>query len=274
MPIKFACPSCQTVLTVDEKLAGKSGKCKCGSAIRIPSLASAGVAQQGSSSPALASVFDDLTESDFNRQSPYKVVYEPPKNSGDAKVLRRFEDQIEGEIATKPGQLTGVLIFFAVMNILSGIGALVLVGILIASRGFVDQLAAQFPLARLGYAVILAICSVAMLMSLTAGIGVLLKQWWGWLCMAITYTSSAIDRLGDLVLTIMSGFEQMAFFKAFISFIIGVLIASYMYKDDTLRVFRIKNGTLKVVAAVGAVLLIGGLYGALFALGKSAPPSP
>lgn len=54
MPIKFACSSCKNVMTVDNKFAGKAGKCnKCGAAVTVPnSVAPAPGAAQVAAAPS------------------------------------------------------------------------------------------------------------------------------------------------------------------------------------------------------------------------------
>jgi hypothetical protein len=83
MPIKFACPKCKNVISVDEKLAGKRGKCKCGATIQIPSPKSAAAAPAKTlpASSAMGAVFDELTEADYNRRPAGQKVRVPQQST-------------------------------------------------------------------------------------------------------------------------------------------------------------------------------------------------
>ena len=128
MPIKFACPQCKNVLTVENRWAGKAGKCpKCGSPLNVPSPGSAATASGSSVAggaepaakrssrpaagqaprPQLAEVLNELTESDFNRLSPFQQVYAPPRSQATGhELLRRATEEEKKDRRTKKGEAT------------------------------------------------------------------------------------------------------------------------------------------------------------------------
>ncbi len=97
MPIQFACPQCHKSITVDDKLAGKSGKCKCGATLKIPqSSPPAAAPSQSASKPptsSLGAVFDELTEADFKHESPFQNAFAPPKSTHAADNKRLANTQ-------------------------------------------------------------------------------------------------------------------------------------------------------------------------------------
>ncbi len=280
MPIKFACPQCKAVLSVDDKLAGKSGKCKCGAAIKIPVPAAAAVAASdkaasgaskrapvAATASSLGNVFDDLTEADYNRQSPYQNVYAPPKtNSTEAATLKRFDDGSQN--TAKPGQLNGMLIFVAILNFIWAIGAMALVGILVLAAGVASQAADTVPLLSAGLGVAIAVLSTLAMLFLFGGIGLLLKQKWGWFIVAVNFAYMPVDRIITIVMTIVGG--EVALPKllgGFIGTLLVIGLATAVYNDNTKRIFRIKTAILPAIAAVTGIGLALALNGALFAMG-------
>lgn len=108
MPIKFACPKCKTVLQVSSSKAGQQGKCKCGQQFKIPTpKAKPAVAGQPAGRPAgpapmqpapapapappSSAMFDELAESDFAREDPYKAVYDKKQTNNTNDTLNKYE---------------------------------------------------------------------------------------------------------------------------------------------------------------------------------------
>ncbi|MEZ6136497.1 MAG: hypothetical protein R3C53_16500 [Pirellulaceae bacterium] len=140
-------------MQVDSKLAGKKGKCKCGEAVTVPAAASsepmAGPAAQTADPPAdqatgpavgagaLGAVFDDLTEGDYNRRSPFQEVYSPTKTASTANsTLKKFDEDKGKKKKKKVKKKTPLwkilLILFVLLLIIAGIvvGVLFAMGIL------------------------------------------------------------------------------------------------------------------------------------------------
>lgn len=297
MPIQFACPQCKTVLTVDDKLAGKSGKCKCGAAIKIPipaavaargattagtvatgkaaAVAAKGAPVRAAAPPAssLGNVFNDLTEADFNRQSPYQNVYAPPKiNSTEAATLKRFDDGSQATV--KPGQLNGLLIFVAILNFIWALAAFALVGILALAADIASKAAESVPLLNAGLGIGIAVLTLLALLFLIGGVGLLLKQKWGWFIAAVNFAYMPVDRIITIVMTLVKGdFALPQLIGGFVGTLLIIGLATAVYGDDTKRIFRIKTAILPAMAALTGVGLALAINGALFALGAfSASP--
>lgn len=292
MPIKFACPQCKSVLTVDDKLAGKSGKCKCGAAIKIPvpaAVATSAAAASGkkvaagarpaAAAPAassLGNVFNDLTEADYNRQSPFQNVYAPPKNnSTEAATLKRFDDGSAAEEA-KPGQLNGMMIFIAVLNLILAIGVMTLAGLMVAAPETASQAAQAVPLLSAGLGVGIGVLSLLAVLFLAGGIGMLAKQKWGWFLAAVNFAFMPLDRLITLVMTVVGGdYTNGELMGGFFGTLIILALATVVFGDEAKRIYRVKTAVLPGIAAALGISLALGVHGALFALRVfSATPSP
>ena len=293
MPIQFACPQCKAVLKVDSKLAGKTGKCKCGSAVKVPTpkstnrapvAATAGPKQATrpqapvqqpnplASSPTagLAGMFDELTESDYNRQSPYQNVYAPPKvQSTDNALLKKAAEEERGSVA-QPGKLNGTLIFIAVINILEGIACFGLAGILVLGAAMLSDVLDQIPYGRAGTALLAGFCSVLGVIALGCGIGLLTKQKWGWFLACSTYTAAGIDRAVGLVVAIMYG---QGIVGAVIGLLISVSLNAFLYSEDTRKIYKVKGNKLAIIAASLGVVVAVSMFGVALALGVLTPES-
>ncbi len=281
MPIKFACPQCKSVLTVDDKLAGKSGKCKCGAAIKIPIPAALTTATIGKGAavvgtrPAaaapptsLGSVFNDLTEADFNRQSPFQNVYAPPKtNSTEAATLKRFDDGSAAEEA-KPGQLNGLMIFIAVLNFIWALGAMGLASVLVLAAGVASKAAQAVPLLNVGLGIGIGVLSLLAVLFLAGGIGLLAKQKWGWFLAAVNFAYMPLDRLITVIMIIVAGdYETSTLVGGFIGTLFILGLATAVYGDAAKKIYRINTAVLPGIAAAVGISLALAVNGALYALG-------
>ncbi|QDV24994.1 zinc ribbon domain-containing protein [Aureliella helgolandensis] len=276
MPIKFACPHCKNVRTVDDKMAGKSGKCKCGQTITVPAAkpqasSAAAAADQGS---GMNAVFDDLTDADFERTDPFQKVYSPVKNNSDAKSLRKYQSEAAQKQTTKPGKLNGGVIFVAIVSILNGLGMLGLVGILAASVVSLSELESAVPLVKSGLGVAIAALSVVAIILLGGGVGVMLKQAWGWFLMAIGFAFLSVDRLFTLGMGLSTGFDQGRFFVGMIPVVVILGLTMLVYKEDTRRIFKIKSTVPVVLAAVIGVAIGGGFIAAALTMGGGSAATP
>lgn len=293
MPIKFACPSCNSTLVVKDEMAGKKAKCKCGAVIQVPAKSagaksasagqagtpkrSAGAAKPKASAPAqnvspgLGDVLGELTESDYASKSPYEQVYHGGGGQGnDAKALRRFETEEDRQKKATKGNLTALLMLFAVLLILQGIGWISLTAMVFAAPDAIAQAAEKLPMFYLPTAALAAICIVMIVVTMGGGIGIFVKQKWGWTLAATACVYNLCNAGVGMVLVIMAGFEQLPFFGAMIPLFVSLAIAAYMFNANTQGVFRIKTAVPAAIAVVLGLALGGGLNAA----GASSKPAP
>ena len=292
MPIKFACPSCNSTLVVKDEMAGKKAKCKCGAVIQVPSAKSAAASQQsrapqsrakqksGSAkakapaqnvSPGLGDALGELTESDYASKSPYEKVYHGGGGQGnDAAALRRFESDEDRQKKATKGKLTAPLMIFAVLFILQGIGWVALTAMVFAAPDAIASAAEKLPMFYLPVAALAAICIAMTVVTLGGGVGIFLKQKWGWTLAATGCVYNLCNAGVGMVLVIMAGFEQLQFFGALIPLFISLAIAAYMFNGNTQEVFRIKTAVPAAIAVVLGLALGGGLNAA----GASSKPAP
>lgn len=268
MPIKFACPQCKNVMSVADNMAGKNGKCKCGNSITVPRPAASDPA--ASTSPAMAAMFDQLSESDFDRTSPFEKVYSATKSNNDAASLKRFESQDDTVKKVPKGQLSGLLVFIAVISFLQGLSSIALAVILVAAQNVVSQIEATVPILKLGMAAGIAFFSLWSIVLIASGVGLLMKKAWGWFLVAMVFAFSVVDRVVTLVMVVVNGFEQMAFLSALVPFIVVAALASYVYKSETQAIFKIKKSMPSIVAAILGVCLAAAVLGGAYAIASSA----
>jgi hypothetical protein len=322
MPIKFACPACKNVMTVDNKFAGKTGKCnKCGGAVSVPNSAPAETGSQRSASgragatPTTASattptaadaraaqiaalnaapppsagkltaagplghVFDELTESDYSRQSPYQNVYAPQKPKVvDNAALKKAASTAGGGDDKAPkirsdgkAPLTGVLIFFAVLDIIQAIGLYSLaisfaVGEFAFSREVLDLLPAL--------PVLIIYFGFMATLSMAAGLGILIKQVWGYAVAVFVYSFNVGFRTLFLLATLT---EPSRLLGPVFSLFFIIAFTSYLFNENCKNVFGIKSSKLPlIVGGLGLAisLTFGGLLFMLgvFAGDTSSPP--
>lgn len=265
MAIKFACPQCQNVMTVADNLAGKRGKCKCGNNITVP--------QPAAPDPvpaARGAMFDELTDADYGRQSPFEKIYSPTKTTDDAATLKRFQSEEEAEKESKSGQLNGTLIFIAVINFIEAVGAAIVAVIFaVATHLFADLLDAV-PLLRIGAVAGIAFFSLAAILLFAGGLGLLLKKAWGWFLIAMSYSFAVVDRLVGFGMIFTEDFQQGPFFGALIGLVAVISLAAFVYKSETQQIYQIKTKVPGIVAAVLGVVIAGAAIGTIFALESSA----
>lgn len=266
MPIQFACPKCKAKMTVKDSMAGKSGKCKCGNSIMVPAAASAAAqprkAAAPASNPSVSNALDELMESDFNRESPMNKVYGPKVVSGDGKALQKFEGvDVKGRKA-KSRKLNGGMIFIAVINLIQGISALSMMGIVLGNPATLDKLKESIPELQLTSGQAATYFGVFGALLLLAGVGLLLKQSWGWVLAAMTMTVSICQRLLAFVFMVLSGqFNQANFFGAMIGLFIVIGLSMLVFKEDNRQIFRVKSTVTVVIAVILGIVLYGAIIG-------------
>ena len=276
MAIKFACPACKSVVQVDDAMAGKTGKCKCGKAIRIPApnraANAAGTPAQAQSRPAavpsnaLTNVFDDLTEADYNRTNPYHNVYAPPKSHGnDSKALGSAA--ADKAPKTTPGVLTGTLILISTLNLLGGLVAIGLAVLVMLASSVVGQALEAFPIAAAGMALLVVYLVGIGLFQSAGAIGVYCKQAWGWWMLATCSAANVCDRLMTLGLTVFTAPAQPQIIRDVVAAVVAGLVCGYMFKDTTRNIFRLKSTLPVASAAIVGVLITLTLFGIFFAVG-------
>jgi hypothetical protein len=316
MPIKFACPACKNVMTVDNKFAGKTGKCnKCGGAVSVPNSAPAETGAQRSASgragatPTTASattptaaearaaqiaalnaapppsagkltaagplghVFDELTESDYSRQSPYQNVYAPPKPKAvDNAALRKAastagggDDKAPKISADGKAPLTGTLIFFAVLDIIEAIALYGLViALAVVGIGFLDPVKEKLPHLTAAMSVLIIMFGFLATLIMAAGLGILMKQVWGYAVAVFVYSFNVGVRLVVLLTTLS---EPSRLFGPGFSLLCIIACTAYFFQRDCKAVFGIKSSTLGLIfggIGLGIPLILGG---GLFLLG-------
>ncbi|MCA9130463.1 MAG: hypothetical protein KDB22_25415 [Planctomycetales bacterium] len=287
MAINLKCPKCNAVLSVDDNLAGKKGKCKCGNAITIPIpkqkavVATAGknansAKQSATASPSnLNEVFDDLTESDFNRQSPMRRVYSKQKAGGnELETLRKFEGEEAKKERAKAGVLNAPMISIALLCLLLGAGSLALAVMCGIGNSAVKQIEDYVIEAKFNKGLAVTFFSVSSTFLIVGGLGMFLKKSWGWALATISITFATLDRLITFGVLLMTEFTQTRFFVGMLPLMAIFLLTTFIYSEDNRRIFRVKSVTTVVIVAVIAIALVGTTFGLAAQQGLLSKQSP
>lgn len=273
-------------MSVADSLAGKSGKCKCGNKVTVPGSNSqpdssasklsndrigddSAKGDAAPAAPGLAGVFDELTESDYGRRSPYEQLYSPTNTNNDRATLKKFDNQ-EEELEQKAGVAKGMLIFIAILNFLNGIGCGVMAVLFIAASSIIEMLAKSVPELRLGVGLGIAFFSVATLIFMAGGVGLLMRKAWGWFLTAMVFSYLIVVRLAAIGMVIADGFEQGPFFSALVPLLAIISLSAFVFKEDTRKLFRIRKALTGIIAGILGVVAAAGTLGIVYALVRSA----
>jgi hypothetical protein len=217
MPIATTCPACSKTYKLNDNLAGKRVKCPCGSMMNVAGAATTAAAATrpaatrtvaaATAAPVLtaprSSIFDELTENDFNR-SPYAPPAPMTVNTrGDANYLKRFTVADDG-VVKKETESKGWFIFLGVVHIIWAMiycaGAVLF---MVASAALVvaeDSL----PMLKLGLAVV-AVAFLFAALSTATGIGILMYKPWGWWLGVYSMFWGIFDRISAIALGLLDG---------------------------------------------------------------------
>lgn len=254
-------------MTVADNLAGKKGKCKCGNAVLVPApKQTAAAATAAAASPGMAAVFDDLTESDFARQSPYEKIYSPVNTNNDQATLQRYQAKEIEEKQKKAGAAGGMLVFIALLNIIAGVGCAGLAVVFMAAQDVVAKIKDVSPELSMGTGVAIAFFSVAAIVLIGGAVGLFMRKKWGWFLTAMCLAFIAVMRTGVMVLVLKEGFNQAAFFSTGIPVLGSLALCGFIFNGDTQELFGIKKMTASIVAGVVGIAGAGGMLGMLFSM--------
>lgn len=268
MPIKIVCPKCKKTLQVSSKMAGKQGKCQCGHSFTVPSPQAASTRKQAqvAAGSVNSAMFDELTDSDFARRSPFDKVVLDTANE-DVETLKRFTHEEVEQKKKQAGATRGVLKFLSLLSLLVAIFSFTVAAFFVAAPGINEKLAGYLPLTQVNQGVGIAIFVLLGLLLVAAGVGLFLQASWGWIAIAAFCVFMIVERGGAMGLVFQSGFEQMKFFSA-MGPLLGVLFLTlFIFKGDTQEVCKIKNMIPVIIAVVIGLALGGAAVGAMFSQG-------
>ncbi|MFO0940416.1 MAG: hypothetical protein U0930_06575 [Pirellulales bacterium] len=221
-------------------------------------------------------VMDELTESDFNRSSPYQNVYAPPKpkavkNAMLDKAAQQEDEDGSGPKMGKDGRpkLTGTLLVFGVLDILEAL-LMFAVAIALAFLGFniPEDIKDKLPFVGAGFAVLIVIIGFWSTVMMASGLGILTKQIWGY-CTALSVYSF---QLGFRLIALLTSITDVQRIGGPIFGLICMLsCTAYFWNEDCKRVYDVpKKSKLPLIfggIGFGIALMFGLL---LFLLGAFA----
>ena len=286
MPIQIACSACKARYSIADDKAGKKVRCKCGAEIAVAATTSSAPANpqtvRSATNPkpanpkpanpkpasskavgpnpasiagpaSLNSMFDELTEADWNRESAIAQAFAPKKQSSDAAALKSFV--VPDGKPVDPNKTPGQLIFLSVLNFI-GSAVYVFAGVaIIALVEVVAQLEEVIPFIRVA-AAFFCVYFIAWGFYLAAlGVGLLQRSPWGWWLAGVAYAEALIDKIYYFVHSIIAQEEVPRIIGAFGGFLVMVGITSYISKRETRARFKVKT-MLPVIlcASIGVVV--------------------
>lgn len=292
MPIQLACSSCNARYAVADDKAGKRVRCKCGQELDVPVAATSvdplltrrvtsepshtrGVAKPAAPAAQLGSMFDELTEADWKRESPIAKAFAPQKKTSEAKALKQFvvPDGKSSDSNKLPGLLLllSILNFFgAVIHVFAGIAIVALVGVMASLEQaipFIRVAAAFFSFYFVAWGIYMAVL----------GVGLLQRSPWGWWVAGVAYAEAIIDKIYYVAHSIIVRDEIPKIIGAVLGFLVMLSITSYIYSQETRARFKIKTKTpVLICSAIGIIigLLSVGVFVALEKQVEALPEEP
>lgn len=224
--------------------------------------AGAGAAVQPMADPGM---FDQLTDGDFQREVPFGKVAQ--SGADENQTLSRFTYEEAEKKKKEAGSAKGFIIFTAVLNILSAFGMLGFVILFAMQAEQLGDIGENYPLARVGTGIGVALTAVLMLMYVAGAVGLFLKTSWGWIITGALCDFFIIERLGALGVLIKDGFDQAKFFGVLIGLLAGLFYTMGFFRSAVQEACGIKNKVPAIIATVvgfaigiGAVLAIFQTY--------------
>jgi hypothetical protein len=291
MPIATRCPACSKNFNLNDNMAGKRVKCPCGATMAVAA-ASAVPATSASKAgrPAMVasartavkpsspgrSIFDELTENDFNR-SPYVVPTAASVNTRhDAKMLNRMAGS-DPEVAKADAESKGWFIFLGIVHIIWAMiyfGVAVLFIVASAALAMVEE---SLPILRLGMAGVVAGTTLFALWTAATGIGILMYKPWGWWLGVYSMFWGIFDRAGALALSLLDGGESSYRSGQYVGMAVGIIACiSFLQLFSSARNrkgFKVQTppAVALPICGVAALLISGGVSLAIyFVVGSAA----
>ncbi len=253
-------------------MAGKKGKCKCGQVLRIPG----GTRSGAEGGPAVAagdpsgasidpSMFDQLSDEDFNRRAPIEKLYSPQVEVKGSERLQRYAAEEKEKMQQEAIKTKMMLKVMAVLNILGGLAYGGIAAMLISNSGPVNDIKQFEPFAALDSNVVIGFSILWAIVMFASAVGGFLGHRWGWFLLAVTYTFLLIDRAGGMVVVLMDGFDQVKFYGALIPTLIALGFFAFLFRAQTREVFGFETLIVPAIAGLLGLAIAGGLFGAVLA---------
>ena len=209
-------------------------------------------------------MFDELTDSDFSRRSPYdrsNVATGP----GDMETLQRFTQEEMEQKEKQAGFTRGMLKLVGVLDILVGVFCFAVAVFFVAAPDVNEKLSGLLPLTRLNAGLGMTIYLLLSGLLIAGGAGLLLKAPWGWIATAAACMFLIVERAGAIGLVFKEGYSQSGFFLALGPLLAALFLALFVYKGDTQEACGISTKVPLIIALLSGLALGGGAVAALFA---------
>jgi hypothetical protein len=267
-----------------DEAVGKRIRCKCGTAISVPGVATvksaapAGKPPSGANAPLSPSLFDVLTDRDrqMAQTNPYATTEKSTTN--DATALRTYLRDDEAK-ETKAKQSKSNLLLITACFFLGALKNIAAIAIALALPDELPNAAAATPFLKLK-SLYLAVLIPYALFDFAAGIGMTQRKAWGWWLAVVGMGWAVAERVGSWVVVFLTS-EEVSFSigAAIGTLIFGGICAAligFMLQSETQKRFGV---TTKPAIAWLAIVLIplvieGGVTAGLFAALKSALANP
>jgi hypothetical protein len=224
----------------------------------------------------VGSIFDELTDADWNRESPIKRAYAPPVASKDGAVLKQFMGADMPKAARHQGSIPGGLIALSVLNFLAG-GAYILIAIgimaLAQAASYAEKLQDVMPALHFGALIACVYFLFWGIFDLVLAVGLLQRGAWGWCVAAVGYAMSPILAIYQVIMKIMAmadGGVPGRIVGMFFGVGITIALTAYVFKDETRLHFGLKTMTPVIICAILGVILGLATVGVLVLIDQTA----
>jgi DNA-directed RNA polymerase subunit M/transcription elongation factor TFIIS len=292
MPLKFACPQCQSVISVQRDQTGKEVACpKCRARFRVPAAKSPKTPSGGATSKAtaskgtkssttkpaatqsnvssgLADALGELTESDFNRHSPFESVYAPPKpQATNHELIRRVADQDARKKKSSKGGDSGmpvVLVLYAMHNLLQALVFFAMIGLLAFAMNLLENFQQYIPFIGAGSTSGMITFGVLGTIMMATAIGILIKNVWGYVLATASYPFFCSVHIGNLV---ANRSDRNYAIAVAIVLVLALFLSTYFFRSGCRKFYRLKGWILPSAAAAGGAIVGAIFAGVLYSMG-------
>lgn len=205
----------------------------------------------------MGSMFDELTDADWKRESPITRAYAAPVASRDGATLKKFIAE-DSPVKRDPTATPGPLVTLSVLNFIGAALQLfigIAVFVLVAA---ISQLSEVIPLAKVGGALFGAYFITWGIYLCIVGVGLLQRAPWGWCVAGVAYSHALVDKVLAVVHAVTHDVMPARIAGMVGGMIVVLGITIYIYKDETRAHFGLKTLTPVIIcAAIGAVVAVG-----------------
>ncbi len=280
MPIQVTCPSCKTALQVPDALAGKQGKCRCGTILSIPaSTASSGSRPQpmkagqpaprpsakpapvSKANPIVASLLEQVTESDMKLKAVVPKVEAPPTKQSELALLKSFTkaDDFQAPVVDANKRPTSAMVI-GIFSLLIAFSSIAAGAVLFSNSEVANQAYGNIPEGAVQLLAVLSIVQGSLM--LVAGIGLFTRIAILWYVAASVWALRLVDQLGWAFVGLIYA-RQVNISYTYVRFagivVVGGIFLYSLHSERVRKWFHVRLHPQLAFAITGGIGLVLGI---------------